>query len=237
MTFIIFSDKCPHKNEEFVCLYGCEARCDRRPCSRPRRCLLGCHCKFGFVRNANGLCISPRQCTVAGIGNTTTTTTLTAVVNTTTTRRLLRQIGTVRNVRYNWNLGKNFVQNRFFRIGSPVSHTPVEESSGVTLLCFGRRIKGRSTSCCLLSSPFYAYNSRIVESVLNVVLSQTLIRETSYYLYCYLLFVQGNMPSLLLNQMTSLSLTYRIKAHNVCVLLILIYRGCSQGKNMYNQKQ
>lgn len=55
--------KCSDPNEEFVCRYGCETRCDRRDCSvRPRGCSLGCHCKLGLLRNASGKCVLPNNC-------------------------------------------------------------------------------------------------------------------------------------------------------------------------------
>lgn len=62
-TFPIFTEKCTDPGEEFVCRYGCEARCDNRKCpSRPRRCVLGCHCKLGLLRDANFRCVAPEQC-------------------------------------------------------------------------------------------------------------------------------------------------------------------------------
>ncbi|KAI5632480.1 trypsin inhibitor like cysteine rich domain-containing protein [Phthorimaea operculella] len=55
--------KCMDPNEEYVCRYGCEARCDAKICDpRPRRCILGCHCKLGLLRNSLGKCVHFNQC-------------------------------------------------------------------------------------------------------------------------------------------------------------------------------
>ncbi|CAB3234420.1 unnamed protein product [Arctia plantaginis] len=72
--------KCTHQNEEFVCRYGCELRCEPRRfhCAmRTRRCILGCHCKLGLYRDSfNGNCVTKEQC-----GNATVSS-FTAVKNT-----------------------------------------------------------------------------------------------------------------------------------------------------------
>ncbi|KAI8439781.1 hypothetical protein MSG28_013462 [Choristoneura fumiferana] len=57
--------KCLNPNEEFVCRYGCEARCGGGGgcIGRPRRCQLGCHCRLGLLRDpATGHCVTPAQC-------------------------------------------------------------------------------------------------------------------------------------------------------------------------------
>ncbi|CAK1555519.1 unnamed protein product [Leptosia nina] len=54
--------KCPDKNEEYVCRYGCEPRCERRTCVRERRCSLGCHCKLGLLRDREERCVTFDQC-------------------------------------------------------------------------------------------------------------------------------------------------------------------------------
>ncbi|CAH2093248.1 unnamed protein product [Euphydryas editha] len=56
--------KCSNPNEEYTCRYGCEARCTThtQACSRPRRCHLGCHCKRGLFRHANGKCVTANEC-------------------------------------------------------------------------------------------------------------------------------------------------------------------------------
>ncbi|XP_049876367.1 zonadhesin-like isoform X2 [Pectinophora gossypiella] len=70
-------DKCQDPDEEFVCRYGCEARCDTLKCrSRPRRCVLGCHCRLGLLRDVNGKCVAPNNC--QDPANTTTIDTNTA---------------------------------------------------------------------------------------------------------------------------------------------------------------
>ncbi|XP_075980494.1 von Willebrand factor-like isoform X2 [Anticarsia gemmatalis] len=59
------AQKCTQPGEEYVCRYGCEARCGpRRFCMlRARRCVLGCHCKLGLYREtATGLCVTKDQC-------------------------------------------------------------------------------------------------------------------------------------------------------------------------------
>ncbi|KAG6447521.1 hypothetical protein O3G_MSEX004992 [Manduca sexta] len=57
--------KCTEPNEEYVCRYGCEPRCDRPTCTvRPRRCALGCHCRLGYLRDiTTGLCVTSDNCT------------------------------------------------------------------------------------------------------------------------------------------------------------------------------
>ncbi|XP_026732934.1 mucin-5B-like isoform X2 [Trichoplusia ni] len=58
-----FPQKCKDPNEEYVCRYGCELRCETRACVRPRRCLLGCHCRLGLVRDgATGFCVTRDKC-------------------------------------------------------------------------------------------------------------------------------------------------------------------------------
>nr|XP_021186143.2 zonadhesin isoform X1 [Helicoverpa armigera] len=58
-----YPQKCKDANEEYVCRYGCEVRCDTRPCVRPRSCVLGCHCKMGLLRDgATGLCVVKDKC-------------------------------------------------------------------------------------------------------------------------------------------------------------------------------
>ncbi|XP_072944573.1 serine protease inhibitor swm-1-like isoform X2 [Epargyreus clarus] len=54
--------KCFDSNEEFVCRYGCEARCDNRMCVRPKRCTLGCYCKLGLLRDITGHCVTANNC-------------------------------------------------------------------------------------------------------------------------------------------------------------------------------
>ncbi|XP_060804895.1 zonadhesin [Amyelois transitella] len=65
--------KCSNPNEEYVCRYGCEARCNANLClGRPRRCSLGCHCKLGLLRDARGQCVAPEKCAsnnTAGVVN------------------------------------------------------------------------------------------------------------------------------------------------------------------------
>lgn len=57
------SEKCSEPDEEFVCRYGCEARCGSMKCTvRPRRCVLGCHCKLGLLRDVTGKCVTSEQC-------------------------------------------------------------------------------------------------------------------------------------------------------------------------------
>lgn len=59
----LFSEKCSDPDEEFVCRYGCEARCGSMKCNiRPRRCVLGCHCKLGLLRDVTGKCVTAEQC-------------------------------------------------------------------------------------------------------------------------------------------------------------------------------
>lgn len=63
-----FPKKCKHRNEEYVCRYGCELRCGiRSACAlRLRKCVLGCHCKLGLYRDVNtGLCVTKEQCSNA----------------------------------------------------------------------------------------------------------------------------------------------------------------------------
>ncbi|CAG4982184.1 unnamed protein product [Colias eurytheme] len=56
--------KCTKPNEEYTCRYGCEPRCKEHFCIRPRRCLLGCHCKLGLLRDQNGNCVTYENCTI-----------------------------------------------------------------------------------------------------------------------------------------------------------------------------
>lgn len=66
-TFVYgdFLEGCPDPSEEYVCRYGCEPRCDGRPCDgRPRRCSLGCHCRLGLRRHASGRCVTLERCSV-----------------------------------------------------------------------------------------------------------------------------------------------------------------------------
>ncbi|CAH0725507.1 unnamed protein product, partial [Brenthis ino] len=55
-------EKCSDINEEYTCRYGCEVRCVPHACVRPRRCRLGCHCKKGLYRNAQGQCVPADKC-------------------------------------------------------------------------------------------------------------------------------------------------------------------------------
>ncbi|KAF9414147.1 hypothetical protein HW555_007847, partial [Spodoptera exigua] len=58
-----YPQKCKSQNEEYVCRYGCELRCQARVCKRPRTCVLGCHCKIGLLRDtATGLCVPRNKC-------------------------------------------------------------------------------------------------------------------------------------------------------------------------------
>ncbi|KAJ8712574.1 hypothetical protein PYW07_005416 [Mythimna separata] len=57
-----FPESCNDPNEEFVCLFGCELRCDGR-CIKPRYCVLGCYCKLGLLRDTTGLCVLKENCT------------------------------------------------------------------------------------------------------------------------------------------------------------------------------
>lgn len=59
---ILFPDTCTDRNEEYVCRYGCEPHCVRRTCYRQRRCSLGCHCKFGLLRDRDGRCVPVDKC-------------------------------------------------------------------------------------------------------------------------------------------------------------------------------
>lgn len=73
--YFLFSEKCSDPDEEFVCRYGCEARCGSKKCTiRPRRCILGCHCKLGLLRDVTGKCVTAEQCTDTPQSNITNVT-------------------------------------------------------------------------------------------------------------------------------------------------------------------
>ncbi|CAF4878187.1 unnamed protein product [Pieris macdunnoughi] len=69
-----FGHTCHDRNEEYVCRYGCEPSCERRACFRQRRCSLGCHCKFGLLRDRDGKCVTADKCEINITMNNTTNT-------------------------------------------------------------------------------------------------------------------------------------------------------------------